>query len=134
MATLSKNELLKFPGVFGFYSRILEDLLANKAPRYWKVHSAGGRESGKTYCFTLFVLYCIYYQIAVIIYAFRKQRDAFKKSIWGEFISRLEAAEIKYKARISDYNIRIGKVTILCQGLYNPLGKEIGYGWTRWRV
>lgn len=124
MTTLSKNELFKFPSCFGFYTKILEDLLAGKAPRYWKIHSAGGRESGKTYCFTIFVLWCIYYQLPVIVYAFRKQRDTIRDSIWDELIKRLDASGIKYQSRISNYTIKVGKVDISCRSLYNPQGKK----------
>jgi hypothetical protein len=79
--SLNKNHnLIKFPACFGFYLNILEDLLTGKKPRLRKVHSAGGRNCGITYCFTLFVMWCCYYQLPVIIYAFRKQHNLLRNT------------------------------------------------------
>ena len=48
---------------FEFYIDLLRDMVNNRPPRYNIINSAGGRNCGKTYSFTLFVSLLFYYKV-----------------------------------------------------------------------
>ena len=117
----------QFPPCFSYYLILLKDMRLGREPSYTLIHSAGGRNFGKTYCFTLFCTYLFYYKIPVIIYAFRKQQNEVTRTIWEEFDNRFTASGIEVKKNKSSFTITSldGNSKIMCTGLYSPLGKKV---------
>jgi len=114
-----------FPKCFGFYLQLLEEMRAGKAPSYEVIHSAGGRNCGKTYCFTLFAVFCFYYKIKVIIFAFRKKSAEVADTIWQEFLNRFDDTRIPKSLNKTRWTITNGVTKIICNGLYNPKGEQV---------
>lgn len=115
-----------FQPCFEFYVDLLRDMVNGKAPRYNILNSAGGRNCGKTYSFSLFVSLLFYYKVPAIVYAFRKPSNEVEESIWKEILTRLEDAKITgYKVKKTGYTISSPTTTVICMGLYNAKGENI---------
>ncbi len=116
----------KFPNPFGFYLKLLKAMLAENPLPYRFISSCGGKNSGKTYCFCLFVSYLFYYNISAIVLIFRKETKTVPQTL-QEVLDRLQAAKIKHIHNKSRNTITSpsGKTKVAFYSLFNPRGEKV---------